>query len=44
MASENKINMQETSVGIEPFVTIFHWDLPQTLEDEHSGFLSPLIM
>ncbi|EYU40002.1 hypothetical protein MIMGU_mgv1a023593mg, partial [Erythranthe guttata] len=30
--------------GIKPFVTIFHWDLPQALEDEYRGFLSPLIV
>ncbi|XP_031274813.1 beta-glucosidase 17-like [Pistacia vera] len=29
------------SNGIEPFATIFHWDIPQTLEDEYGGFLSP---
>nr|XP_011461907.1 PREDICTED: beta-glucosidase 12-like isoform X1 [Fragaria vesca subsp. vesca] len=30
--------------GVKPFVTIFHWDLPQALEDEYGGFLSPKIV
>ncbi|KAM7487004.1 hypothetical protein LguiA_003013 [Lonicera macranthoides] len=25
---------------IEPFCTLFHWDFPQTLQDEYDGFLS----
>ncbi|PHU30133.1 Beta-glucosidase 12 [Capsicum chinense] len=30
--------------GIEPLVSIFHWDLPQALEDEYQGFLSTQIV
>ncbi|KAK3034897.1 hypothetical protein RJ639_033260 [Escallonia herrerae] len=30
--------------GIEPYVTLFHWDLPQALEEEYSGFLSPRVV
>ncbi|CAJ1952704.1 unnamed protein product [Sphenostylis stenocarpa] len=24
--------------GMEPYVTLFHWDVPQALEDEYGGF------
>ncbi|XP_022154099.1 beta-glucosidase 10-like [Momordica charantia] len=26
--------------GIKPYITLFHWDVPQALEDEYQGFLS----
>jgi beta-glucosidase len=28
------------AAGIEPFVTIFHWDMPQALWESHQGWLS----
>ncbi|KAL8152468.1 hypothetical protein V2J09_010228 [Rumex salicifolius] len=30
--------------GIKPFVTIFHWDMPQALQEEYGGFLSRYIV
>ncbi|KAF2319364.1 hypothetical protein GH714_015140 [Hevea brasiliensis] len=30
--------------GLEPFVTIFHWDTPQALEDKYGGFLCRTIV
>lgn len=29
---------------IEPYVTLFHWDLPQSLEDGYKGWLDRRIM
>ena len=30
--------------GIEPYATIFHWDLPEALDAEYGGFLSDKIV
>ncbi|OEL32861.1 Beta-glucosidase 24, partial [Dichanthelium oligosanthes] len=32
------------SEGVEPFVTLFHWDSPQALEQQYNGFLSQHIV
>lgn len=40
----NNLINEILSNGLIPFVTLFHWDLPQALEDEYGGFLSPKVV
>ncbi|WVZ90736.1 hypothetical protein U9M48_037010 [Paspalum notatum var. saurae] len=40
----NKLIDELLSKGLQPYVTIFHWDSPQALEDKYRGFLSPNII
>ncbi|KAJ8484071.1 hypothetical protein OPV22_016556 [Ensete ventricosum] len=30
--------------GIEPYVTLYHWDLPEALEDRYNGWIDPRII
>ncbi|CAM8958245.1 unnamed protein product [Rhodiola kirilowii] len=40
----NNLINEMLAKGLQPFATIFHWDLPQALEKEYGGFLSPKIV
>ena len=31
-------------VGVKPYVTIFHWDLPEALQHTYGGFLGAEIV
>ncbi|XP_052726834.1 cyanogenic beta-glucosidase-like [Vigna angularis] len=42
--SYNNLIIEVLANGFEAFVTLFHWDLPQSLEDEYGRFLSPRIV
>lgn len=36
----NRLADELLANGIKPFATLFHWDLPQALEDKNKGWLS----
>ncbi|KAH7689440.1 Beta-glucosidase protein [Dioscorea alata] len=40
----NNLINELISNGLKPFVTLFHWDSPQALEDKYGGFLSENIV
>ncbi|XP_074572520.1 beta-glucosidase 6-like [Curcuma longa] len=40
----NKLINALLTNGIEPYVTLYHWDLPQALEDRYNGWLDHQII
>lgn len=39
LPTDKQIN-KLVAAGITPYITLFHWDLPQALQDRYAGFLA----
>lgn len=44
IAYYNKLINEIIKQGLTPFVTIYHWDAPQALEDKYGSWLSEQIV
>ncbi|KAG7951401.1 hypothetical protein I3843_12G006000 [Carya illinoinensis] len=44
VAYYNKLINELIHQDLKPFATIFHWDIPQNLEDEYGGFLNETVV
>ncbi|XP_071722533.1 beta-glucosidase 40-like [Rutidosis leptorrhynchoides] len=40
----NNVINELLAYGIEPYITLYHWDLPKALNDKYKGWLSPQII
>lgn len=43
-SNQREIKTYDVSTGLKPFVTLLHYDHPQSIEDAYGGFLSPKVV